>query len=273
MMGKSSFKSKRILWIGVLTAVLLLQPVQYIQAAVVEKWGNGNTITLTDQPKYFLVNNMWGKENVPNYSQSIFGDGPTVNNFGWRWKWPSGINNKVKSYPSIKVNSDSNPSRLPTQIAQGKNIWLEWDYNLKNFDNVKTPTGTFNCAWDIWVNPNKGDKVWHDYEIMIWTYANGGATPLGQKIASNVSLGGSVWDVYSGTVHSTVRDDAWTCITFKRTSNTTSIKLNLKTFMDWLNNTGRISADGWIHSIEAGSEIVDGEGRINTTLYKCDVQS
>ncbi|WP_026507206.1 GH12 family glycosyl hydrolase domain-containing protein [Butyrivibrio sp. MC2013] len=263
--------TKRRLIALLLAAVMLCLGVS-AHAETIEKWGDGNTITLVDQPKYFLVNNMWGKGGVPDYSQSIFGDGPTVNNFGWRWKWPTGINNKVKSYPSIKVNSDSNPSRLPAGLGQGRNIWLEWDYDLTGFDNVRTPSGTFNCAWDIWINPSFGEKVWHDYEIMIWTYAAGGATPLGTRIASGVSLGGSQWDIYSGTVYSTVRDDAWTCISFKRTSNTCSIKLNLKDFMQYLLDTGRVSAGGWIHSIEAGSEIVEGEGRVNTRLYKCDVQ-
>lgn len=252
--------------------LISLQPNVIAHAAVTEKWGNGNVITLKDQPKYFLLNNMWGKGNIADYSQSIFGDGPTVNDFGWRWRWPAGVNNKVKSFPSVKVNSDSNPSRFPVQIAANKNIWIEWDFEIKGFDNVKTATGTFNCCWDIWVNPNKGDKVWHDYEIMIWPYSSGNATPLGQKIASSVYLDGSTWDVYSGTVHSTVRADSWTCITFKRTTNTTSIKFNLKNFTNWLRTTGRITSDGWIHSIEAGSEIVDGTGRVNTTLYKCDVQ-
>ncbi len=268
---KKSRMIKKILS-SLLALAILLTPVMSVEAAVVEKWGNGNTITFADQPKYFLVNNMWGKGNIATYSQSIFGDGPTVNSFGWRWNWPYGVNNNVKAYPSVKVNSDSNPSRLPTQIKDNKNIWLEWDFQVRNFDNVKTATGTFNCAWDVWVNPSKGDKVWHDYEIMIWPYANGNATPLGTKIASNVQIGGSNWDVYSGTVNSTVRADAWTCITFRRTTNTTSIKLNFKLFTDYLRNTGRLSAEGWIHSIEAGSEIVDGIGRVNTTLYKCDVQ-
>jgi hypothetical protein len=149
---------------------------------------------------------------------------------------------------------------------------LEWDFNVTGFDNVGSATGTFNCAWDIWVNPTSGDKIGHDYEIMIWPYKNGNATPLGSKIASAISIGGSTWDIYSGTVNSTVRDDSWTCITFKRTSNITSINFNLKTFFDWLRNNGKIDSSKWIHSIEAGSEVVDGTGRVNTTFYKCDMQ-
>lgn len=237
-------KKKCLALLVAIVVLFAMLPHEVVYATVTEKWGNENTITLIDQPKYFLLNNMWGKGTIATYSQSIFGDGPTVNNFGWRWNWPSGVNNKVKAYPCIKVNGNSNPSRLPTQISANKNIWLEWDFNIKNFDNVKTATGTFNCAWDVWVNPTKGDTVWHDYEIMIWPYAAGNATPLGQKIASSVYVNGNYWDVYSGTVHSTVREDSWTCITFKRTSNTTSIKINLKNFTDWLRATGRITSGG-----------------------------
>lgn len=257
----------------VFSMLIVLVPKADVYAATVEKWGNGNTITLVDQPKYFLVNNMWGKGTIATYSQSIFGNGPTVNSFGWRWKWPTGVNYNVKAYPSIKINSDSNPSKLPTQISANDNIWLEWDFNIKNFDNVQTATGTFNCSWDVWVNPNQYDKVWHDYEIMIWPYATQYSIPLGTKIASGVYISGNYWDVYSGNVNSTVRPDSWTCITFKRTVNTTSIKVNLKRFTDWLRQNNRISSSGWIHSIEAGSEIVEGSGRINTTLYKCDVEN
>lgn len=265
MKRKKGFLSALILTIS------LTLGAQNAYAALVEKWGNGDTLTLTDQTKYFMLNNMWGKGTITNYQQSIFGDGPKTTNFGWKWNWPSGVNNDVKSYPEVKVNSDSQPSKLPTQISANKNIWMEWNFNLKGFDNTGSPTGRFDCAWDIWLNPTSGEKVYHDYEIMIWPYANGGATPLGSKIASAVSLGGSTWDVYSGTVNSTVRADSWTCITFKRTTNTTSINFNLKTFFDWLRNNGKITSSAWLHSIEAGTEVVDGVGRLNTTFYKSDV--
>lgn len=262
---------KRLIAVLVLAISFVLTS-QGVYAAFAEKWGDGNELTFTDKPKFFMVNNMWGKGTIPDYSQSIFGDGPAVTNFGWRWRWPYGVNNKVKSYPEVKVTSDSHPSRLPTQISAGKNIWMEWNFKVTGFDNVGSAEGTFNCAWDIWVNPNAGDKVWHDYEIMIWPYKNGNAVPLGSIIASGVTIEGHTWDVYSGNVNSTVRADSWTCITFKRTSNTTGIKFNLKAFFDWLKDNGRIDASKWIHAIEAGSEVVEGTGRVNTTFYKCDLE-
>jgi len=220
-------------------------------------------LNFTDQAKYFLYNNIWGVGSITNWTQCIYGNGPTTASFGWRWNWPDGGNpDSVKAYPEVRTNA-SNYSALPTQISANKNIDVKWVFSVKGQNGTGSPTGRANVAWDIWVGGTGGGA--HTYEIMVWPYYWGYTSHFGTKIAT-VSIAGHPWNVYYTNA------PGWNYYAFKRTSNATSLEFNMRSFFDWLRSQNRINASHWIQTIEAGSEVKFGQGRVDTSSYYATVR-
>ena len=97
---------------------------------------------------------------------------------------------------------------------------------------------------------------------MIWLYSNGGVQPAGSKSQSGLSISGATWDLWEGNVSS------WKVHSYVRTSNSNSVTdLDVLAF---LNKSGLGSK--CLSSIEAGTEVFQGSGTVNTSSYTCSVQ-
>jgi hypothetical protein len=229
-----------------------------------ESWSGWAKLPFTDYAKYFLYNNIWGVGSITGWKQCIYGNGPTCGSFGWKWDWPDGGNkDSVKAYPEVRTNS-STYSMLPTQISAYKNINAQWNFSVKGYNGTGSQTGRGNVAWDIWIGGSASGA--HTAEIMIWGYYWGYTSYWGTLIASNVSIEGHPWNIYYTNA------PGWNYFAFRRVGNATNFTMNIKHFVDWLRAQNRVNPAHWIQTVEAGSEVKFGAGRVDTSSYYCTIQ-
>jgi hypothetical protein len=88
-------------------------------------------------------------------------------------------------------------------------------------------SGTFDASYDIWINADTNVTGVQDTEIMIWLNKNGSIQPIGSQEATNVSLGGYTWNVWSGN------NGQNNVVSYMSTSAITSFSGNV---MVWIND-------------------------------------
>lgn len=133
-------------------------------------------------------------------------------------------------------------------------------------------SGTMNVAYDLWLHPmsNPGSSNNPTDEIMIWPYRSGGAGPAG-TYQTTVNIGGASWDLYRGWIDAG-NGVGWNVFSFIRTSNTTSVNRNLRDFTGDMIWRGWLSGGKYLSSVQAGTEVFIGSGRVDTNSYWVDVQ-
>jgi hypothetical protein len=224
------------------------------------KTAKGDSITLG---KYWLNNNWWGSDNATG-SQSVWSTCSSGNTIGWgtEWNWSGG--NGVISYVSAvlgwhygwKITNTG----LPVQISAGKKISCGWTYKV-------TPGKIINVSYDLFAhtqaNPT-GDEKPSD-EIMIWLYRAGGAAPIGTSKAT-VTIGGNSYELFQGTT-------TWNVHSYVRTTNAdTGATLNISDFIKDLTDNRGFAKSKYLTSIQAGTEVFQGSGSLNTDQYTCTIE-
>jgi Glycosyl hydrolase family 12 len=217
------------------------------------------TITLG---KYYLNNNLWGQSSGSG-SQCI-SDTRSGSSIGWNttWNW-SNQPSQVKSFDSSVLGWHwgwkTSGTELPVRLNAGRDIFTDVRYRV-------SASGTFNVAYDLWLHdiPNPDWPNNPTDEIMIWTYRAGGAGPLG-TFQGTVSIAGTSWDLYRGNI-------GWNVFSFIRRSNTTAATLHLQDFLRNLINRGWVPSTKYLSSIEHGTEVFVGSGRIDVDSYTADIR-
>jgi hypothetical protein len=182
--------------------------------------------------KYWLNNNLWGQSSGSG-SQCMWANSTSGSTISWgtSWNW-SGQSNQVKSYTSSVLG------------------W-HWGWMLSNHLWLHTIS-----------NPTYENQPTD--EVMIWPYRAGGAGPAG-TLQATVSIGGSSWELYRGVVGS------WNVFSFVLTSNTGSVNLNLRDFLNNLVSRGWLQSSKYLTSVQAGTEVFIGNGRLDTTAYSVTI--
>ncbi|HYN94344.1 MAG TPA: RICIN domain-containing protein [Pilimelia sp.] len=216
--------------------------------------------------KYWINNNLWG-QNSGSGSQCIWSNSTSGNTISWgtSWNW-TGQTNSVKSYASSILGwhwgTRVAGSGLPVQLSANRSIPSTWNYNV----SLQGGSNTLNVAYDLWAhtisNPTYANNPTD--EIMIWTYRAGGAGPVGTR-QTTVTIGGASYDLYRGNI-------GWNVFSFVRTSNTSSVNINLRDFLNDLVSRGWMSSSKYLTSVQAGTEVFIGQGRLDTTSYTTNVQ-
>lgn len=213
--------------------------------------------------KYYVNNNLWGQDSGQG-RQCAWDTHRSGDTIGWgtEWEW-SGVSHEVKSFTSAVLGWHwgwrSGDTELPVRLSDGRPVRTSWNYT------VSSAPGTMNVAYDLWLH-DKVAEDWEDQptdEVMIWTYRSGGAGPLGQKTGT-VNVGGATWDLYQG-------DIGWKVHSFVRTANTTSVRLDLNDFLRVLQQRGSVGSAKYLSSVQAGTEVFTGRGRLDTSAYSVDV--
>jgi xyloglucan-specific endo-beta-1,4-glucanase len=214
--------------------------------------------------KYWVNNNVWGKADGTG-SQCVWENGLSGDNLSWgtSWTW-AGDNTKVKSYASAVLGWHwgwkATGTGLPVQLSAGKAVNANW-----NFQVTQTTSNVMNVAYDLWLH-DIANPDWQNNptdEVMVWLYKSGGAGPVGTKQAT-VTIAGTTWDLYKGNI-------GWNVYSFVRTSNTSSAALNLTDFTDDLVARGWLAKSKYLSSVQAGTEIFTGSGRLDTTAYSVKI--
>ncbi len=142
----------------------------------------------TTQGSYTIMNNRWGT----TATQCI---NVTTNGFQIVQQDGTGnLSGAPVSYPAIYVGchySNCSPgTNLPMQISAIG--------SANTSVGVSYPgSGTYDAAYDIWINADTNVSTVQDTEIMIWLNHTGSIQPIGSNTGS-VSLGGHTWSVWVG---------------------------------------------------------------------------
>ncbi|WP_017538852.1 GH12 family glycosyl hydrolase domain-containing protein [Nocardiopsis halophila] len=217
--------------------------------------------------EYWLNNNVWGQDagSGSQCVEDLYQDGDTI---GWRTEWDwEGDPYQVKSYVSSVLgwhwgwNSDEDTG-LPVRLSSGRALETAWEYDLRT-------EGTVAVAYDLWLH-DIADPGWSDDpadEVMVWLSARGGAGPLGERI-DTVEVGGERWDLYQGAVEDDDGQLLWDVHSFVHTGGTRSFEGDLTGFTDHLADRGALEPDQYLSSVQAGIEVFQGTGVLETTAYR-----
>ncbi|MBN2576029.1 MAG: hypothetical protein JXP73_15810 [Deltaproteobacteria bacterium] len=217
-----------------------------------------------DLGKYWINNNQWGTSGASG-SQSIWSTCSSGNTIGWgtEWSWSGGSG--VKTYASAVLGWQwgwkLGNTGLPVQLSANKNITSGWTYRVQ-------PGQTMNVAYDLFAhtqsNPGTNDDP--SDEIMIWLYANGGAAPIGSPKAT-VTIGGVSWEFWQGS------NNRWMVHSYLRSGNaSTGATVVISDFLKDLTANRGLSSSKHLTSIQAGTEVTSGNGRLDTDQYYCVIQ-
>jgi hypothetical protein len=226
-----------------------------------KKTNKGDSI---DLGKYWINNNWWGDASASG-SQSIWDTCSSGNTIGWgtEWNWSGG--NGVISYASAVLGWHygwkMNNTGLPIQLSANKKITCAWTYRVQ-------PGKIINVSYDLFAhtqaNPGSNDDP--SDEIMIWLYRAGGAQPIGSTVAT-VSMAGISWELHQG------KNGYWNVYSYVRSSNAdTGATLVISDFLKDLTANRGLSSSKYLSSIQSGTEVYQGSGRLDTDQYSCTIQ-
>lgn len=212
---------------------------------------------------YYAWNNGWNDPNKILKAQ--FGSG-TLPEMTVSFNYP---NKGLYGYPAIcrgwhyNVNPTTHDTLFPRQISAINSISVTFSY---------TSQGKIagNFAYDIFFRWDT-NKEKPQLEVMIWGDHN--SWPLGSQSGTNViSADGRSFDlwegwndgagyyVYSFVPHGTVGNT-------NPLPNKGSLNLDAKPFLNWLQanraKDGRYSNNMFLHVVEAGFEVAQGDGSVN----------
>lgn len=224
--------------------------------------------TITVGASYKLNNNIWGSGAG---SQCVWYD-DVAQTWGVNASHSSGPLQNIKGYPALvrgwiwynstgSIWASPTDTSYPTQLSGVASLRSNWTVT------VPVTGEKYNTSYDIWLDTKSNPNYKAQYEIMVWINYKGPGyngtdfSPIGTKIASNVSLAGHVWNIYRG--HNSTNN----VFTFRRTTNTSSVNnLDLLSLVNYAKNQGFVQSTYYILGVQAGFEIIAG-GAFRTENY------
>jgi len=229
--------------------VLLAAPAS--AATICDQYG---TVVLGN---YIVQNNRWGT----SATQCI----NTTSN-GFTITQQDGVGNQSGapvSYPSIFLGchySNCSPnSPLPARISTMGNANSSISMNYPG-------SGTWDAAYDIWLNADTNVSGVQDTEIMIWLNHTGSIQPIGSP-TGNVTLAGRAWTVWTGS------NGANNVVSYVSNSATSSLSFNSRDFiLDTFNRGSQYGNTNWyLTSIQAGFEPWVGGVGLAVTAFSASI--
>jgi hypothetical protein len=164
-------------------AVGLAAPAARADTQICDQYGT------TTVGNYVVMNNRWGTSatqciNVTSSGFSIIQQDGTGN-----------LSGAPVSYPAIYLGCHygncSPNSPLPMQISRISSA-------TSSTTETYPSSGTYDAAYDIWLNQTTDVSGVQDTEIMIWLNHTGTIQPVGSETGATVSLAGHSWNVWTG---------------------------------------------------------------------------
>jgi hypothetical protein len=185
--GEKHMKHTR--WISILILALFvlamlgsIQPASAATGQICDQYGT------TTQGNYIVMNNRWGT----SATQCI-----NVTTSGFQIVQQDGTGNlsgAPVSYPAIYLGchySNCSPnSPLPMQISAISSA-------TSSTTETYPSSGTYDAAYDIWLNADTNVSGVQDTEIMIWLNHTGTIQPVGSSTGS-ATIAGHTWNVWTG---------------------------------------------------------------------------
>jgi hypothetical protein len=187
---------------------------------------------------YYVHNNMW---NAADYSVTQKLAACSAGN----WSVTTTADDDqgdgaVKTYPNVHKDYHDWDTGKEPPLRQYSRL-------TSTFAATSPHTGIYNVTYDIWLNGVPGDR-----EVMIWT-DNYHQSPAGDRVAGGLSFSGMMWDLYA------TDDNEY--LAFVPSRSLTTGTVDLKAFLDYLVENGRVPADSTLGQICFGVEIVSTDGK------------
>ncbi len=190
----------------------------------------------TTSGSYVIMNNRWGTSATQCISTSS-------NGFTITQQDGVSTGGAPVSYPAIYLGchyTNCSPgSPLPKQISSIGSANSGISYTFAN--------GTFDAAYDIWLDPTAKTNGVNQTEIMIWFNHTGSVQPVGSATAT-ASVGGRNWTVWTGNNGS---NDV---VSYVATSTISSWNFDVMNFIRDTISRGRATTSWYLTSIQAGFE-------------------
>lgn len=160
------------------------------------------------------------------------------------WSW-AGNSTKVKSYANVVVTPEASP------LSKISSIPSSWSYAQTGSNLVA------DISYDMFTSSTFGGA--HQYEVMIWLAALGGANPISTSynaqgavpVATGLTIAGpsgTKWNLYKGPNGST------TVFSFVVQSEVTNFSGDLMAFFKYLEAQQGLLSSQYIQTIGAGTE-------------------
>jgi hypothetical protein len=172
-----------LLAFGGMATAFAAPPTTFAATTICDQYGT------TTVGNYTVMNNRWGTSatqciSVTNSGFSIIQQDGTGN-----------LSGAPTAYPAIYIGCHygncSPSSPLPAQISSisSANTSVTLTYPA---------SGTYDAAYDIWLNADTNVTGVQDTEIMIWLNHTGSIQPIGSNTGKSISVGGRNWAVWVG---------------------------------------------------------------------------
>jgi hypothetical protein len=190
---------------------------------------------------YIIMNNRWGSSQPQCIST-------TASGFSIIQQDGTGnLSGAPVSYPAIYLGchySNCSPnSPLPAQISTMGNA-------NTSISNTYPSSGTWDAAYDIWLNADTNVTGVQDTEIMVWLNRQGSIQPIGSPTGT-ANLAGRTWQVWTGN------NGQNNVVSYLfQGSAITSLSFNVRDFiMDTFSRGSQYGNTSWfLTSIQAGFE-------------------
>lgn len=236
-------RSTRQILARVVTAALLAGGAVGVSLAAAQP---AHAATVCDQygtvvaGNYIIMNNRWGTSATQCIST-------TANGFSITQQDGTGnLSGAPVSYPAIYLGCHygncSPNSPLPAQISS-------FSTANSSISDTYPGSGTWDAAYDIWLNPTTNVSGVQATEIMIWLNHQGSIQPIGSATGS-ANLAGHSWTVWTGN------NGQNNVASYVASSPMSSLSFNVHDFiMDTLGRGSQYGTTSWyLTSIQAGFE-------------------
>ena len=207
----------------------------------------------TIQGKYTVMNNRWGS----TAEQCI-----NVTGTGFRIASQKGSTSggAPLSYPAIYVGCHydgcSPGTNLPRRLSQIGSAPSSISYTYVG--------GTFDAAYDIWMDPTPKTTGVNQMELMIWFNHQGGVQPVGSPVG-NTTVGGKTWQVWQGN------NGGNDVVSYVAPSAIPSWSFDVMDFVRDVDNRTRVDSSWYLTSIQAGFEPWQGGEGLTVNSFSADV--
>lgn len=203
--------------------------------------------------RYIVQNNRWGASTPQCITVTDPGfiiDSAEHNN-------PT--NGAPASYPSVYLgchyDNCTAGSNLPMRVGDISSATSSISYSYTG--------GTYNAAYDIWLDPTPRTTGQNGTEIMIWFNRQGPIQPIGSPVGTT-NIGGRTWEVWSGNI-------GWNVISYVAPSAITSWDFSVLDFIEDVRARGAVTDDWYLTSIQAGFEPWVGGAGLVVEAFSAEV--
>lgn len=204
--------------------------------------------------KYVVQNNRWGS----TAEQCINATGTGFQITSQQGSAPT--NGAPLSYPSIYVGchytSCSPGTNLPRQVSQigSANSAISYTY----------AGGTYDAAYDIWLDPTPKTDGVNQMEIMIWFNRQGSISPVGSMVGYT-TVAGKTWEVWQGW------NGGNDVVSYVAPSAISGLSFDVMDFVRDVDARTQVTDSWYLTSIQAGFEPWNGGTGLAVTSFSADV--